>query len=118
MRSVWAFSLAKSISASRQWRQISSAASFGMMPSRACERASAASKSRYFCTRFSSENTLRIASVEKMSRNTVESINDAGMGIFLPERRRLPHVASLRTQPAWTQTTHGLNKMDLPSPSP
>ncbi len=53
---------------------ISSAASCGMMPSRACARASAASKSRYFCTRFSSENTRRIASVEKMLRNTAESM--------------------------------------------
>ena len=42
-------------------------------------RASAASKSRYFWTRFSSEKTRRIASVEKMSRNTAESISDVGM---------------------------------------
>src|SRR6185312_7597611 len=50
MRSVWTFSLAKSISSARQCRQISSAASLGMTPSRACARASAASKSRYFWT--------------------------------------------------------------------
>ncbi len=56
-----------------QWRTISAAAFFGMMPSLPCARASAASKSRYFCTRFSSENTFRIAGVVKMSRNTAES---------------------------------------------
>src|SRR4029078_8914008 len=39
----------------------------------ACARTSAASKSRYFCTRLSSEKTFRIASVVKMSRNTAES---------------------------------------------
>jgi hypothetical protein len=80
MRSVWLFSLPKSISATWQCRQISSAASLGRMPSRAWARAKAASKSRYFCTLFSSENTPRMASVEKMSRNTAESINDADMG--------------------------------------
>ena len=52
---------------------ISAAAFFGMIPSRACARASAASKSRYFCTRFSSDHTPRIAGVVKMSRNTAES---------------------------------------------
>src|SRR4249919_1222463 len=62
-----------SILSAEQWRTISAAASFGMMPSLACARASAASKSRYFCTRFSSENTSRIGSVVKMSRNTAES---------------------------------------------
>ena len=39
MRSVWLFSLPNSISAAWQCRQISSAASFGIMPSRAWERA-------------------------------------------------------------------------------
>ncbi len=63
--------------------QISSPASFGMMPSRACARASAASKSRYFWMRFSSENTRRIASVEKMSRNMAESMVVDGMGFIL-----------------------------------
>ena len=52
---------------------------FGMMPSRACARASAASKSRYFCTRFSSDHTWRIAGVVKMSRKTEESRKVDGM---------------------------------------
>src|SRR5690348_6851262 len=50
-----------------------------MMPSRACARANAASKSRYFCTRFASAKTPRIGAVEKMSRNTAESMIVAGM---------------------------------------
>src|ERR1700680_1490958 len=45
-----------------------------MMPSDACTRASTASTSRYRWIRFSSENTRRIASVLKISRNTMESI--------------------------------------------
>jgi len=74
-------------------------------------RARAASKSRYFCTLFSSENTPRMASVEKMSRNTAESINDAGMGLNLRKKvlARLCCAAP---------GIHRLNKMDLPSPSP
>ena len=62
-----------SILPASQWRTISAAAFFGMMPSLPCARASAASKSRYFCTRFSSDHTARIAGVVKMSRNTAES---------------------------------------------
>ena len=50
-----------------------------MMPSRACARASAASNSRYFCTRLSSEKIRRIASVEKMLRKTAESMAVAGI---------------------------------------
>src|SRR5262245_4691939 len=60
-----------------------------MMPSLACARASAASKSRYFCTRFSSENTFRIASVVNMSRNTAESRIVAGIRALLYR----PHVS-------------------------
>ena len=61
--SVPALSFAMSIFFASQWRAISSAASFGMMPSRPCAFASAASKSRYFWMRFSSDHTARIVSV-------------------------------------------------------
>ena len=50
-----------------------------MMPSLACARASAASKSRYFCTRFSSDQISRIAGVVKMSRKMEESKIVEGM---------------------------------------
>src|SRR5215469_16446279 len=79
MRSVCALTLARSNSATSQCLTISSQACCGMMPSRAWARARAASKSRYFWIRFSSENTRRIASVEKISRNTAESTAVAGI---------------------------------------
>src|SRR5277367_2860929 len=72
-----------------------------MMPSRPCARAKAASKSRYFWTRLSSKNTRRIASVEKISRNTAESISDVGIsavsgtanlrGLFIVHREEHDH---------------------------
>src|SRR5665647_2796062 len=73
MRSVASLSLAMSILSAEQCLTISSQACCGMIFNLAWARASAASKSRYFCTRFSSENTARIAGVVKMSRNTAES---------------------------------------------
>src|SRR5919202_3488572 len=79
MRSVWARSFVISILSSLQFRTISSAASCGMMPRRACTRASAASMSRYFWVRFSSDQTARIASVLKMSPKIAESMIVAGM---------------------------------------
>ena len=72
MRSVASFSFAMSIWSALQCLTISSQAFCGMILSRACARASAASKSRYFCTRFSSDHTWRMAGVVKMSRNTAE----------------------------------------------
>src|SRR5262245_42211285 len=59
-----------------------------MIPKRACARASAASKSRYFCTRFSSENTCRMLSVVKILRNTAESRMVEGIEISLLETRQ------------------------------
>src|SRR5690242_15887387 len=82
MRSVCFFKSAMSYSPTWQCLTISSAASFGMMPSRACTVARAASISRYFWMRFSSEKTRRIASVEKMSRKIAESSAVAGMRVL------------------------------------
>src|SRR4029077_6080570 len=79
MRSVWLLIFAMSYCATSQCSRISSQAFCGMMPSRACARARPASKSRYFWIRFSSENTRRIASVEKMSRKTAESMAVVGI---------------------------------------
>src|SRR6266542_152377 len=79
MRSVCCLSFSMSISSIVQWRTISSAASLGMMPSRPCTRASAASMSRYFCVRFSSDQTLRMGSLLKMSPKTAESMMVDGM---------------------------------------
>src|SRR5664279_5545782 len=79
MRSVASLSLAMSNLSALQCLTISSQASCGMIFSLAWARANAASKSRYFCTRFSSENTLRIAGVVKMSRNTAESSRVEGI---------------------------------------
>src|ERR1051325_3308383 len=79
MRSVWLLILAMSYSATSQCLRISSQAFCGMMPSRAWARARPASKSRYFWIRLSSENTRRIASVEKMSRKTAESMAVVGI---------------------------------------
>ena len=72
-----------SISLASQCLTISVAASCGMIFSRACAFASAASKSRYFCTRFSSDHTARIAGVVKMSRNTAESRIVEGIRVSL-----------------------------------
>jgi hypothetical protein len=58
---------------------ISSAASFGMIPSRPCTRASAPSMSRYFCVRLSSDHTLRMGSLLKMSPKMAESMIVEGM---------------------------------------
>ena len=74
MRSVCARSLVMSICSSRQWLTISSAASCGISPIRPCTLASAASVSRYFWVRFSSDQTWRIASVLKMPWKMAESM--------------------------------------------
>ncbi len=74
MRSVCCLSFAMSIRSIVQCFTISSAASFGMMPSPPCTRASAASMSRYFWVRFSSDHTWRIGSALKMSPNMAESM--------------------------------------------
>ena len=79
MRSVASFSLSISISLASQCLTISSAASCGMIFSLPCAFASPASKSRYFCTRFPSDHTARMAGVVKMSRNTAESRIVEGM---------------------------------------
>src|SRR6187399_1331514 len=79
MRSVCWRSLAMSIWLSRQWLTISSAASFGIRPIRPWTLASAASMSRYFCVRFSSDHTWRISSLEKMPWKMAESMMVAGM---------------------------------------
>src|SRR5438309_1893534 len=79
MRSVCSRSLAMSIWSSRQWLTISSAASCGMRPSRPWTLASAASMSRYFCVRFSSDQTWRISSLEKIPWKIAESMTVAGM---------------------------------------
>src|SRR5215831_4687939 len=79
MRSVWLLIFARSNWATSQCFRISSQAFCGMMPSRAWARARPASKSRYFWIRFSSENTRRIGSVEKMSRKTAESMAVVGI---------------------------------------
>ena len=79
MRSVCWRSLAMSIWSSRQWLTISSAASCGIRPSRPWTLASAASMSRYFCVRFSSDQTWRISSLEKMPWKMAESMMVAGM---------------------------------------
>ena len=68
-----------SIWSSRQWLTISSAASFGIRPIRPWTLASAASMSRYFCVRFSSDQTWRISSLEKMPWKMAESMMVAGM---------------------------------------
>ncbi len=73
MRSVASFSFAMSYSLASQCLTISSAAACGMIFRRPCAFASAASKSRYFCTRFSSDQTSRMASVVKTLRKTWES---------------------------------------------
>src|SRR6185295_7543882 len=83
MRSVCWRSLAMSIWSSRQWLTISSAASCGIRPRRPCTRASAASMSRYFCVRFSSDHTWRISSLEKMPWKMAESMMVADMVVFL-----------------------------------
>src|SRR4051812_10035670 len=74
MRSVCARSLTMSIWSRRQWLTISSAASFGMSPSRPCTLARADSMSRYFCVRFSSDHTWRMSSVLKMPWKIAESM--------------------------------------------
>src|SRR4051794_9014974 len=74
MRSVCWRSLAMSIWSSRQWLTISSAASFGIRPMRPCTLASAASMSRYFWVRFSSDQTWRISSLVKMPWKIAESM--------------------------------------------
>ena len=79
MRSVCWRSLAMSIWSSWQWLTISSAASCGIRPRRPCTLASAASMSRYFCVRFSSDHTWRISSLEKMPWKMAESMMVAGM---------------------------------------
>ena len=79
MRSVASFSFAMSYSLASQCLTISSAASCGMIFNLAWAFASAASKSRYFCTRFSSDHTFRMASVVKTLRNTWESKMVAAM---------------------------------------
>ena len=83
MRSVCARSFAMSICCTSQCFTISSAASCGMRPRRACTRASAASMSRYFCVRFSSDQTARIASVVKMPWKMLESMMLAAMVVLL-----------------------------------
>src|SRR5882672_7129103 len=79
MRSVSAFSFARSSRSSWQLRAISFAAACGMMPSLPCTRASAASMSRYFWVRFSSDQTRRISAVLKMSPKMAESMSVEGM---------------------------------------
>src|SRR2546425_4014034 len=96
MRSVCCLSLRMSIWSSVQCFTISSAASFGMMPSRPCTRASAASMSRYFCVRFSSDQTLRIASALKMSPKMLESMIVDGMVSALSEWLRIKTWAARR----------------------
>src|SRR5438128_5435280 len=76
-----------SILSSVQFFTISSAASAGMIPSRAWTRASAASMSRYFCVLFSSEKTLRIAAVEKILPKIAESMIVEGISLAPMERR-------------------------------
>ena len=98
-----------------QCRQISSAASCGMMPSRAWTRASAASMSRYFWTRFSSAKMRRIGAVEKISRKIpeltptaviVEPFSGGGTAkLRLPETSSTVHARSPRRR--WHMT--GLN---------
>src|SRR2546425_4699029 len=96
MRSVCARSFCRSIFSSLQLRTISAAAFPGMMPSRACTRARAASMSRYLRVRFSSDHTWRMASVLKRLPKMAESMMVAGMfcgscsgrGCF-DERRRI-----------------------------
>src|SRR5450432_4123178 len=68
-----------SIFSRTQLATISSAASGGMIPRRACTRASAASMSRYFRVRFSSDHTARMASVRKMLPKMAESMIVEGM---------------------------------------
>ena len=79
MRSVCRRSFAMSIWSRWQWLTISSAASCGMRPSRPCTLASAASMSRYFWVRFSSDQTWRIASLLKMPWKMAESMMVDGM---------------------------------------
>src|SRR5436190_5934585 len=79
MLSVCCLSFAMSIWSIVQCFTISSAASFGMMPRRLWTRASAASMSRYFCVRFSSDHTVRMAWALKMSPKMVESMIVDGM---------------------------------------
>src|SRR3954454_1889627 len=79
MRSVCWRSFAMSIWSSRQWLTISSAASCGIRPSRPWTLASAASMSRYFWVRFSSDQTWRISSLEKMPWKIAESMMVEGM---------------------------------------
>ena len=74
MRSVCERSLIMSIWSRWQWLTISSAASCGINPRRPCTLASADSMSRYFCVRFSSDQTWRIASVLKMPWKIAESM--------------------------------------------
>src|SRR3954447_132964 len=62
-----------------QFLTISSAASCGMMSSRAWTRARAASISRYFWVRFSSDHTVRMASVLKILPKMAESTIVEGM---------------------------------------
>src|SRR3979490_2824354 len=95
MRSVCARSFCRSIFSSLQLRTISAAAFPGMMPSRACTRARAASMSRYLRVRFSSDHTWRMASVLKTLPKMAESMMVAGMfcgsclgGGCFDERRR------------------------------
>ncbi len=69
-----------------QWRAISAAASAGIRPSRPCTRASAASTSRYFWVRFSSDHTPRISPVEKMFPKIAESTTVDGMPLLSGEK--------------------------------
>ena len=62
-----------------QWLTISSAASWGIRPRRACTMARARSMSTYLVVRFSSDQTWRMASVVKMPWKMLESMMLAAM---------------------------------------
>src|ERR1700736_5329591 len=62
-------------------RAISVAAACGMIPSSACAKASAASKSNHFCTRFSSLKIARSASVPHKCLSRMESKTPEGMWV-------------------------------------
>ena len=64
-----------------QTRVISTAASLEMMPSDAWARARAASQSRYFWVRNSSDHMRRISALLNMPAKTSESIALAGMSL-------------------------------------
>ena len=64
---------------------ISSAASAGISPSSPCTLASAASMSRYFAVRFSSDQTSRMRRVAKMPWKMAESMMVDGMAVLRSE---------------------------------